>query len=287
MSLLATVVRTWPGRRADHRGFHRGSPWVWCPAEETETPHQLDAGVRHCLSCKTSTTKGPTMDEPFGPEYVKPKGKDCPNCLCCTQALCERGRNSVLECAGHTTAELREVVFGCPCSAARTPKTASWRASQVRATRMAREVPLGQEAELLLRALADGRDVDEDGEHFPQLKVRGLADLEELRPVVTELGRTYLAARDDVRADTPVRVVDVDVPSRTARVEVAAWQPDKPVTVLLDQVLSDSGLDVDSLPGRWLTAEANCHADEHRLVLTGFRKSEELPAGWMSVGEDA
>lgn len=228
------------------------------------------------------------MDEPFGPEYVKPQGKDCPDCLCCTEALCERGRNSVLECAGHTPAEHHATVSGCPCSAAKTPKTASWRASQVRVTRMARELPLGQEAELLLRALADGRTVDDDGVLFPQLTVRGLADLDGLRPVVTELGRTYLAGRDDVRADTPVHVVDVDAASRTARVEVAAWQADQPVTVLLDQVLSDSGLDVDSLPGRWLTAEANCHADDtDRLVLTGFRKSEELPAGWMSVGEGA
>ncbi|WP_433856738.1 hypothetical protein [Streptomyces kronopolitis] len=222
------------------------------------------------------------MDEPFGPEYVRPRQEDCPRCACCTADLCERGRNSVMRCCGFTPHEHRETVFGCPCSAETTKRTAAWRAAQVRATRLACEKPVDTAAEELLRALADGRDVDDDGALFPGLKVRGLAQLIDLRPAVTELGRTYLAARDDVRAPAAVHVVDVDPRSRTARVEVGAWREDEPVTVLLDQVTSDTGLDAETLPDRWLAAEANCHAeDADRLVLTGFSETDELPDGWM------
>ncbi|WP_434593473.1 hypothetical protein [Streptomyces sp. A5-4] len=35
--------------------FRRGPLFAWCPAEGRETPHTLDAGVRRCRSCKTST----------------------------------------------------------------------------------------------------------------------------------------------------------------------------------------------------------------------------------------
>jgi hypothetical protein len=156
--------------------------------------------------------------------------------------------------------------------------------AQVRVTRMARELPLLPEAEGLLRALAAGSTSEDAEGVFPQLKLRGLGQLVHGLPAITALGRTYLAAKDDVRAATAVHVLDVDKKARTARVEVAAWRPDEPVTVLLDQIISDSGLDVDSLPGRWLTADANCHApDADRLVLTGFRNAAPLPAGWMRV----
>ncbi|MFF2940256.1 hypothetical protein ACFVSQ_10475 [Streptomyces niveus] len=221
------------------------------------------------------------MDEPFGPEYVRPAQPDCSRCGCCTAALCEKGRNSILRCNGHVGDEFRDTVIGCPCSAETTKHTAAWRTAQVRVTRMARELPVVPEAEALLRTLAKGAAEDTDGV-FPQLKLRGLAQLVHGLPGITSLGHTYLAAKDDVRAAVAVLVVDVDKKARTARVEVAAWRPDKPVTVLLDQIVTDSGLDVDSLPGRWLEAEANCHADHaDKLVLTGFRNSAPLPQGWM------
>ncbi|MFD3608973.1 hypothetical protein ACFWXA_13030 [Streptomyces atroolivaceus] len=224
------------------------------------------------------------MDEPFGPEYVRPAQPDCPRCGCCTAVLCEKGRSSLLRCQGHVDDKHRETVYGCPCSAETTKHTASWRMAQVRVTRMARELPILPEAEAMLRALAAGSTTADEEGVFPQLKLRGLGQLVHGLPGITPLGHTYLAAREDVRAATAVRVVDVDKKARTARVEVAAWRPDEPVTVLLDQIISDSGLDVDSLPDRWLTAEANCHAEHaDRLVLTGFQPSGALPQGWMPV----
>ncbi|NGO67840.1 hypothetical protein [Streptomyces boncukensis] len=221
------------------------------------------------------------MDEPFGPEYVRPPQKDCPDCPCCTVDLCKRGRTSLLECVGFTADEHKDTVYGCPCSTVTTPHTAAWRAGLVRVTRLAREMPIGLEAEALLAVLADGQDVDADGELFAQLAVRGLATrTDDLRPVITDLGRTYLAARDDERATAAVQVVDVDKKDRIALVEVAAWRPEEPVTVLLDQVTADTGLSADELP-EWLAAEANCHApDTDRLVLTGFSVTPDPPQGW-------
>ena len=223
------------------------------------------------------------MDEPFGPEYVRPAQPDCPRCGCCTAALCERGRNSILRCNGHVDDEHRKTVGACPCSAETTKHTAAWRMAQVRVTRMARELPVVPEAEALLRALAKGPAEDSEGQ-FPQLQLRGLGQLVHGLPAITPLGHTYLATRDDVRGDVPVLVVDVDKKARTARVEVAAWRPDEQVTVLLDQLVSDTGLDVDSLPNRWLEAEANCHADHaDQLVLTGFRDSAPQPQAEMPM----
>lgn len=231
------------------------------------------------------------MNEPFGPEYVRPAQRECPRCHCCSVDLCERGRNSVLQCQGHTSPEAREVVTGCPCSAETTKHTAAWRAAQVRVTRMARELPLAPEAETMLRELAGGKVAPAaDAEAFKQLKLRKLAADVHGMPAITGLGHTYLAGRDDVRAPVPVRVLDVDKATRTARVEVAAWRQGEPVTVLMDQVVSDSGLDVDSLPGRWLEADANCDAtvmDPDRLVLTGFRASAPVPSGLVADGGES
>lgn len=225
------------------------------------------------------------MDESFGPEYVRPAQRDCPLCDCCTAALCERGRNSLRACGGHVDAGHRDTVGRCPCSAATTKQTALWRLAQVRITRMARELPLSPDALRLLRALAAGQAVEDPGGLVPSLKMRGLVDLG-VRPLITELGRTYLAAVDDVRSVVVARIVDVDKKARTARVECAAWRTDEAVTVLLDQVLSESGLDVDSLPGRWMEAEANLLApDADRLVLVGFRKASGPEVfGWKPVG---
>ncbi|MEC3995243.1 hypothetical protein VSR01_17540 [Actinacidiphila sp. DG2A-62] len=223
------------------------------------------------------------MDESFGPEYVRPAQPDCPRCGCCTAALCEKGRHSIMRCNGHVDDEHREMVGGCPCSAETTRHTAAWRAAQVRVTRMAHEMPVDQAAEDLLRALAKG-PAEADDEVFRQLKFRGLAQLVHGIPAITPLGHTYLASKDDVRAPAAVQVLDVDKKTRTARVEVAPWRPDEPVTVLLDQLVTDTGLDVDALPGLWLAADANCHADHaDKLVLTGFRQAAPLPQGWMDT----
>ncbi|BBA98272.1 hypothetical protein RVR_4402 [Actinacidiphila reveromycinica] len=217
--------------------------------------------------------------ETFGPEYVRPAQADCPRCACCTAALCDKGRNSITRCAGSTPQEHRQTVEGCPCSAETTQRTAAWRAAQVRATRLARELPLLPECEALLRELATGRVADDPAGVFPQLKLRGLGQLVHARPAITPLGHTYLAARDDARATTGVRVVAVDEATRTAQVEVPGWRQSDLATVLLDQVVTDSGLNAASLPGVWLVAEANCQAPNHdRLVLTGFHVPAPAPA---------
>ncbi|GGZ23867.1 hypothetical protein GCM10010387_16390 [Streptomyces inusitatus] len=227
------------------------------------------------------------MDEPFGPEYIRPAQKDCPRCSCCTEALCQRGRDSVMRCVGHTGDEARETVSGCPCSAETTRHTAAWRAAQVRVTRMARELPLAPEAEALLREMAKGAHAEDPAGMFPELELRGLGQLVHARPAITPLGHTYLRGRDDIREATAVRVIDIDTKARLARVEVVAWLPGVPVTVLMDQIASESGLDVDSLPGRWLDVEANCGAEDDELVLTAFRASAPLPEDWMSGEGDA
>ncbi|MEU6929030.1 hypothetical protein AB0A05_07680 [Streptomyces sp. NPDC046374] len=224
------------------------------------------------------------MEEPFGPEYVRPAQPDCGRCGCCTAALCERGQHSPLRCYGHVDTEHRTTVEHCPCSAETTRHTTAWRMAQIRATRLAREQPLVAEVEELLRALAKGVQIEDPEELFPQLTLRGLGQLVHGMPAITSLGHTYLAARDDIRETTVVQVLDVDLKTRTARVEVAAWRPGELVTVLMDQIANDSGLNVESLPGRWLEAEANCGAENaDRLALTAFRNSAPLPSGWVRV----
>jgi hypothetical protein len=137
---------------------------------------------------------------------------------------------------------------------------------------MVTELPVSAPAERLLRSLTGRQVPHEVGEDFPELKLRGLAQLVHGMPAITALGRTYLAAVEDNRAPTRVRVVEVDSQTRTARVEVPAWRTDETVTVLADQITSDCGLALDSLAGQWLEAEANAGAeDADRLVLVGFR----------------
>lgn len=222
------------------------------------------------------------MSESFGPEYVRPMQKACLRCGCCSEALCAKGRNSVRRCLGHTGEAAREVVAGCPCSAEWTRHTAAWRAAQVRVTRLARELPVVQEAVGLLRALARGARVEDPAGVLPQLQIRGLARLVSGLPAITPLGHTYLGALEDVRALAAVRVLTVEAATGTVRVEVPVWRPDTAVTVLLDQVCTDTGLNPGALPGRWLEAEANCGAPTlERLVLTHFRESDPLGLGGM------
>ncbi|KPI33373.1 hypothetical protein OV450_1461 [Actinobacteria bacterium OV450] len=56
--LLLAAARVFPRRprRGPQAGFRVGPLWTWCPAEERQTPHLVDAGGRRCLSCKTSTS---------------------------------------------------------------------------------------------------------------------------------------------------------------------------------------------------------------------------------------
>jgi hypothetical protein len=234
------------------------------------------------------------MTEPFGPECVRPAQPDCPNCECCTAALCAKGRTTILECFGFTSEDTRETVRGCPCSSETTRGTVSWRAGKLRVTVHATGPrPLAVDVESVLRAVAAGEDVFEHALQVTPLTMRRYVAFENNMPALTELGATYLAARDDDRFPTAVEVEAVDVATRTARVVVVGWSLTDGVTVLLDQLLSATGLQPQELPGRFLEATANCrteHADD--LVLTNVQLAPPLPAGWMSgdalmVGADA
>lgn len=208
--------------------------------------------------------------EPFGPAYLRPAQKDCPDCPCCTAQLCERGRASVLECTGHSNQESKGTVRNCPCSAEATKGTLAWRAAKIRAVTAGTERPLTDDVEEVLRQIAArGSIVDPKG-LLQQLTDRRYVTFEQIRPVLTDFGRTYLDARTGSRTSTSILVHDVDSKARTARVVVVAFSSDRPVTVPLDHLAnSRTGLKPDELPGKVLHAEANCQAqDPDDVVLT-------------------
>lgn len=221
------------------------------------------------------------MTETFGPEYVRPESKPCPNCQCCSARLCERGRHSAHQCRG--ISDHPEVVKGCPCSAATTRGTHAWRLERIRAVRYAVERPLEAAQEVFLRGLAAGEEgvPDPTGAAW-SLTVRGfLADDGGLLKV-TEFGLTYLTAREETRFVTPVHVEAVDLDTRTARVVVVGWHLTEPVTVLLDQLLYETGMSVQELEGTFLEAAANCRVtDPDDLVLTAVSVAPPLAEGWM------
>lgn len=224
------------------------------------------------------------MDELDGPEYFRPAQKECLRCGCCSENLCAKGRTSVRRCHGLTAEEARDVVAACPCSSEWTKQTAAWRNAQVRVTRLARELPVEEDAVTLLRALSRGAHAEDPNGMFPQLRLRGLAQMVSGLHAITPHGHTYLAALDDVRTRVPVLVLDMDKATRTARVEVRAWKPGEAVTVLLDHVTNDTVMDADALPGRWLEAEANPEVEHpDRLVLTHFRTVPPalMRRGWL------
>lgn len=224
------------------------------------------------------------MTEFFGPDYVRPVQMDCPNCSCCTANLCAKGATSILECFGLTSEDTRSTVRGCPCSSEETRGTVAWRAGQLRVTMHATtDRPLEVDVEAALRAVAAGDDVAEYAEQMTPLSLRRYLAFEESRPVITELGARYLAARDEHRIPTPVQVEAVDVATRTARVIVVGWSLTDGVTVLLDQLISATRLKAEELPGLFLEAVANCEAAEaDDLVLTDITIAPPLPPGWVA-----
>ncbi|MFB7574631.1 hypothetical protein [Streptomyces sp. NPDC056165] len=220
--------------------------------------------------------------EPFGPQYVRPPQADCPNCPCCSARLCERGRASLLECAGHLDDDHKLAVQSCPCSAESTRGTLAWRAAMMRAVTAGTEKPLEADAEALLAALAAGEPLTDPTGLLPQLTVRRYVAYQETRPVVTEFGRTYLRARTEPRTATPVVVHDVDQKARTARVVIVAYSTETPVTVPMDQLANGhTGVTADQLPGKVLHAETNTRVDDpDDIVLTRVRNPQlppELP----------
>lgn len=216
------------------------------------------------------------MIEPFGPEYAEPPAAraDCPDCGCCSARLCERGRSTVMTCAG-LTAGPAETVADCPCSGELTAGTMSWRLARSRAARRASERPFPRPVEDVLRAAANGRPVDASSE-----QARALVLLHYLAPgrddgslVLTEFGRVYLMTVDHPRYLSPLLVVSVDTRSRLAQVLVEAWSNETAVTVPADQLVAAlGGGDISSLPGARLMCSANTWAETaDDVVLTAVQ----------------
>ncbi|MDQ1018802.1 hypothetical protein [Streptomyces afghaniensis] len=200
------------------------------------------------------------VHEPFGPIYVRPANPDCPDCDCCTAALCAKGRASVSECSGHVDDEsLVDRVTGCPCSAESTRGTLSWRAGMVRATTFATERPLREELERLLNLVADGQDLGGLAELLPKVVVRRYVRWAPgQQPELTDFGRAYLDARKGPRVESLVSVQSVDEAARTVVALIPAYSADQPVTVPMDLLAnSRTELGPPVLTSATLYAEVN------------------------------
>ncbi|MGW7710916.1 hypothetical protein [Streptomyces sp. NPDC054771] len=210
------------------------------------------------------------MLETFGLDYERPAQPDCPDCQCCTANLCAKGRTTIMECFGLTSESTRNNVRGCPCSSEETRGTAAWRAGRMRVTMHATtDRPLTVDVESVLRDVAAGRSVIGYAEQVGHLSRRRYVAFENSSPRITELGATYLMARSEPRTVTQVQVEAVDAAARTVRVIVVGWSLEVGVTVLLDQLISSTGLAAAQLPGVLLEATANLGAqDADDIVLT-------------------
>ncbi|MFC8463357.1 hypothetical protein [Streptomyces sp. NPDC057250] len=200
------------------------------------------------------------MTETFGPEYVRPAPRECPDCPCCSVALCERGRTTPLSCQACTPQHTREIVADCPCSSETTRGTAAWRAARYGATMHALVNPVAGPVEAVLRAVAAGETPEIASEVIGVLLGRRYMALQDGRPLVTAFGVRYLEARAEERVRTPVMVEAVDIAARTARVLVPGWSLEHRVTVLLDQLLTETQLTLPDLVGVPLEAGVNCRA---------------------------
>ncbi|CAL9510269.1 hypothetical protein SUDANB32_03610 [Streptomyces sp. enrichment culture] len=65
---------------------------------------------------------------------------------------------------------------------------------------------------------------------------------------------------------------------------VPAWRPSTSVEIPVDIIQRDVKISVSDLPGTWLEAEVNCHAEEERdLFFRNFSLAPDLPSDWMSA----
>lgn len=226
-----------------------------------------------------------THDEPFGPEYLRPAQAPCPNCPCCSARLCEKGRNSVMQCHGHVAdPETVAVVSACPCSAETTRGTHAWRVAQIRVVKHATEKPLPKAAEHVLRALAGCESFQDPTEELRGLRARRYADGHEDAWRITQLGRRYLLALEEPRYTSAVFVNSVDVKTRTANVVVLGWHMEREVTVLADFLAQAVDLQLTDLPGRYLDAKVNLRvADPDDLVLTRIQMPEQITEDYVAV----
>lgn len=223
--------------------------------------------------------------EPFGPEYVRPAPPPCPNCPCCSAALCQKGANSVMQCHGHVDPAMVATVSACPCSAETTRGTHAWRAAQIRVVTHATQHPLPKTAEHVLRALAGGESFQDPTDELRGLHARRYADGEpEGWWRITLLGRRYLLALQEPRYTSAVHVNSVDRETRTARVVVLGWHMEREVTVLADQLAQAADVELDELPGRYLEAKVNLGAsDPDDLVLTRIQVPAPITEDYVAV----
>ncbi|PWI16066.1 hypothetical protein DI272_19240 [Streptomyces sp. Act143] len=209
--------------------------------------------------------------EPFGPEYVRPQNAGCPDCSCCTAALCAVGRASVSECVGHVDdAETIARVTGCPCSAEFTRGTIAWRAGMIRAVTFATEKPLRSPVESLLTRLSEDQPYADVAQLLPKLTARRYVRWKPgMEPVVTDFGWAYISARWGARRTTSlVTIKAVDVEAATVQVLASSFSVDELVTVPLHQVVnSRTGLTVETAVGATLYAELNADAPAADLVV--------------------
>ncbi|MER6632275.1 hypothetical protein ABT301_29345 [Streptomyces sp. NPDC000987] len=220
-----------------------------------------------------------TYNEPFGPMYLRPAQAPCPNCPCCSARLCEKGRNSIMQCHGHVSdPAMMAAVGACPCSAETTRGTHAWRVAQIRVVKHATEHPLPKTAEQVLRALAGGEPSFKDpaGE-LRGLRARRYADGSEGAWRITHLGRRYLLALDEPRYSSAVYINSVDMKTRTAKVLVLGWHMEREVTVLADFLAQAVHVGLAELPGRYLDAKVNLRvAEPDDLVLTRIQMPEQI-----------
>lgn len=228
-----------------------------------------------------------TMIEPFGVDYVRPEEPPCPDCPCCTAALCRRGRVCLHGCQGLTPEVCRALVYNCPCSSRLTPGTHAWRLDRIRVTRYATEHPLAPAAEAALRALRRG-EVVTDLPVLAALRVASfVAEPDDGDFVVTELGERYVTARSELRMPTVVDVLSVDRATRTAQCLVLSYSETEPVTVLLDHLAMEAERTAGEMPGMWLEAHANhraVSADEvvlTRIVAPPSSRVNPLGGAWL------
>jgi hypothetical protein len=68
----------------------------------------------------------PPLLDPEGHRWVRPGSTPCPNCPCCSAALCEKARTDpwegLRECAFHAARADWDTVKDCPCAPLKKPE---------------------------------------------------------------------------------------------------------------------------------------------------------------------
>lgn len=63
-----------------------------------------------------------SLEAPEGHRWMKPAPNDCPNCPCCTLALCQKATATLGECfmylGSNADDQVRDAVWDCPCQLA-------------------------------------------------------------------------------------------------------------------------------------------------------------------------